>query len=95
MRYGTLPVVARTGGLADTVIDANEAALQVGCATGIQFSPVTPEGLDQAIARTCDLFAQPKTWAAMQRQAMKHSVGWDQSARTYLDLFAQLVEGAE
>lgn len=95
LRYGTLPVVARTGGLADTVIDANDAALQAGCATGVQFSPITAAGLDQAIARTCELFAQPKAWAAMQRRAMRHPVGWDQSARAYLDLFTDLIEGAQ
>ncbi len=60
LRYGTLPVVARTGGLADTVIDANEAAIAAGCATGVQFAPVTAAALDQAIGRACDLFGQPK-----------------------------------
>lgn len=95
LRYGTLPVVARTGGLADTVIDANHAALQADCATGVQFSPITAAGLDQAIARTCELFAQPKVWAAMQRRAMRHPVGWDQSAQAYLDLFTGLIEEAK
>ncbi|WP_424988261.1 glycogen synthase GlgA [Microbulbifer sp. S227A] len=95
LRYGTLPVVARTGGLADTVIDANDAALQAGCATGIQFSPISAPGLDQAIARACELFAEPRVWAAMQRRAMRHPVGWDQSARAYLDLFTALLEGRQ
>lgn len=94
LRYGTLPVVARTGGLADTVIDANTAGLQAGCATGVQFSPITAGGLDQAISRTCDLFAQPAVWAAMQRRAMRHPVGWEPSARAYLDLFTHLIESA-
>lgn len=87
LRYGTIPVVARTGGLADTVIDANDAALVAGCATGLQFAPVTAAALDQAIDRTCALFSQPKVWAAMQRRAMRHPVGWDQSASAYLDLY--------
>lgn len=90
LRYGTIPVVARTGGLADTVIDANDAALVAGCATGIQFSPITAAALDQAIARACTLYQQPKVWAAMQRRAMRHPVGWDQSAETYLDLYTAL-----
>ena len=90
LRYGTIPVVARTGGLADTVIDANEAALAAKCATGLQFAPVTAAALDQVIERTCDLFAQPKVWAAMQRRGMRQSVGWDQSAQAYLDLYRSL-----
>lgn len=91
LRYGTIPVVARTGGLADTVIDANLAALDSGVATGVQFSPVTAIGLEQAVARTIDLYQQPKVWAAMQRRAMGQSVGWDASAAAYLALFQSLV----
>lgn len=90
LRYGTLPVVARTGGLADTVIDANDAALVTGSATGVQFAPVTTAALVQAIHRTCDLFAQPKTWATMQRSAMRHPVGWETSAAAYLSLYQEL-----
>ena len=52
LRYGALPVVARVGGLADTVIDANEAALAAGTGTGVQFAPVTREMLEAAILRT-------------------------------------------
>ncbi|MGB5558898.1 MAG: glycogen synthase GlgA [Paracoccaceae bacterium] len=94
LRYGTLPVVARTGGLADTVIDANEAAVVVGCATGVQFAPTTAASLDQAIGRTCDLFRQPEIWATMVRNAMRHPVGWETSARSYLDLYESLVSGS-
>jgi len=91
LRYGTIPVVSRTGGLADTVIDANEAALAVGCATGVQFSPVTRTALEQAIHRTCDLFADKKIWSAIMRRAMKHPVGWEQSAASYAALYSDLV----
>lgn len=91
LRYGTIPVVARTGGLADTVIDANLAALDAEVATGVQFSPVTAIGLEQAVARTIDLYHQPKVWAGMQRRAMRQSVGWDASAAAYLTLFKSLV----
>ncbi len=87
LRYGTIPVVARTGGLADTIIDANAAALEAECATGIQFAPVTAAALDSAIDRTCDLFKQPDVWDKIVRRAMSHPVGWDRSASAYLDLY--------
>lgn len=92
LRYGTLPVVARTGGLADTVIHANQAALAAGCATGIQFAPVTAGALEQAIIQTCALYRQPKIWAAMVRRAMRQPFGWDGSAEAYLDLFSELAK---
>ena len=91
LRYGTVPVVARTGGLADTVIDANSAALATKCATGIQFSPATQENLDKAINRTCDLFANSKQWKTMMRRGMTQEVGWDQSAKLYEQLFTTVM----
>ena len=92
LRYGTLPLVARTGGLADTVIDANEAAVLAGVATGFQFSPVAAGPLGDAIERACDLFADKKRWTVMMRRAMKHPVGWETSAAAYAGLYARLLE---
>lgn len=92
LRYGTLPVVARTGGLADTVIDANEAALATDCATGFQFAPINATMLGQAIARTCDTYRQPKIWAGMMRRAMRQPVGWDKSAAAYIAVYAALID---
>ncbi|TFL16943.1 glycogen synthase GlgA [Jannaschia formosa] len=91
LRYGTVPVVARTGGLADTVIDANPAALDAGVATGVQFTPVDALGLQDAIDRTCELFDRPRDWAAIQRRGMKQPVGWHASAEAYLSLFQSLI----
>jgi len=90
LRYGTLPVVARTGGLADTVIDANDAALIARCATGVQFAPVTGPALIAAIERTCDLYADKGVWQGMMHGAMAHPVGWDRSARDYLSLYRSI-----
>ena len=93
LRYGTLPVVARTGGLADTVIDANEAALAAGVGTGFQFSPITEAAFADAIDRACDCFANRETWTAMVRRAMKHPVGWETSAKTYAAIYEELAAG--
>jgi starch synthase len=90
LRYGTLPVVARTGGLADTVIDANEAALQAGVATGFQFSPVAAGPLADAIDRACDAFADRAAWRGMMRRAMRQPVGWQTSATAYAKIYGEL-----
>jgi starch synthase len=91
LRYGCVPVVARTGGLADTVIDANGAAVAAKVATGVQFSPVTAIGLTQALRRTFRLYEDQKTWIAMQKAGMKADVSWDVSARQYAALYQNLL----
>lgn len=90
LRYGTLPVVARTGGLADTVIDANLAALAVGAATGFVFHDVTAPAISAALDRVCDVYTDRDQWHAMMRAAMRHPVGWETSARAYAALYADL-----
>ena len=94
LRYGTLPVAARTGGLADTVIDANEAALRAGMATGFLFSPVSAAPLADAIDRACDAFADEELWSALVRRAMRHPVGWEASAPAYARTYSELIEAA-
>lgn len=91
LRYGCVPVVARTGGLADTVIDANAAAVSAGVATGVQFSPVDGEALRLAVRRAIALYDDRKAWAVMQKQGMKSDVSWTRSAARYADLYRSLV----
>ncbi len=91
LRYGTLPVVARVGGLADTVIDANEAALRDGVATGFQFSPVDADQLVVALERACDLFADTPAWQRVVKRAMTRNLGWSAAAGAYLDLYQRLL----
>lgn len=95
MRYGALPVVARTGGLADTVIDANAAALSAGVATGFQFEPGSRDALSNAIAKVFAVYGEPPLWRRMQRNAMRHPVGWDGPAERYVDLYARLMAAKE
>ena len=94
LRYGTIPLVALTGGLADTVINASPAALAAGAATGIQFTPVTADVLRGALTRLCALYADRRTWRAMQRNAMRQPVGWGPSARAYAALYRELAPAA-
>lgn len=95
LQYGTIPVVALTGGLADTVIPATPATMAKEVATGVQFHPVTAEALTNALTQLCDLFEQHKLWSKMQRNAMAHPVGWAPSAAAYAALYADLTKAAE
>ncbi len=90
MRYGTVPVVGRVGGLNDTIIDANPVALAKDCATGVQFFPIDPHMLASAINRTFALYAAPKTWKTMAQNCMSQDVSWSRSAQRYADLYARL-----
>ncbi|MDD3444593.1 MAG: glycogen synthase GlgA [Zavarzinia sp.] len=90
LAYGCVPVVARTGGLADTVIDANVAALAADVATGVQFDGVGYHPLRIAINRTLALHRQPELWRRIQRNSMKCDFTWARSGRAYADLYAKL-----
>jgi starch synthase len=91
LAYGCVPVVARTGGLADTVIDANVAALDAGVATGVQFDGVTPQALRSAIARTVALHRDRTRWRQIQRRGMAADFSWDNSGARYAALYRQLL----
>lgn len=95
LRYGCIPVVARTGGLADTVIDANHAALQAGAATGIQFTPIDADALRRALRSALALWRSPRDWASVQRQGMKADVSWDRSAARYAEIYRALAPDAQ
>jgi len=94
LAYGCVPVVARTGGLADTVIDANEAALAAGVATGIVHDGVTSDALRHAIRRAIDLHARPDAWRTLQRNGMATDFSWRESGRRYASLYHDLMEPA-
>ena len=91
LAYGCVPVVARTGGLADTVIDANVAALDAGTATGVQFNEASYAALADAIDRTLRLWRNPAAWRQLQRNGMKADFSWARSGRAYAELYRELV----
>jgi starch synthase len=90
LRYGALPLVRRTGGLADTVVDANAATLADGSATGFTFDAETPETLLGAIQRATALFRDQATWRRTVRQAMTRDFSWAAAAREYAALYREL-----
>lgn len=87
LHYGALPVVSRSGGLADTVIDANAAAIMAGVGTGIVFGPAEAPALAAGLHRTAQLWADQPAWRAVQRNGMVAEVGWERSARLYAALY--------
>ena len=87
LRYGSLPLVSRVGGLADTVIDANDAALREGVATGFVFSPVDATAFEHALERVFAAWAEPGRWAQLRKRAMTSPVGWASSAPAYRDVY--------
>lgn len=92
LRYGALPLVRRTGGLADTVVDTNAQSLMDSTATGFVFKEPTSWLLGETIGRACRLYSQdPKAWARIQRHAMAQDFGWEAAAREYLDLYQHLL----
>ncbi len=91
LAYGCVPIVARTGGLADTVIDANEAALAAGVATGLQFDLSKPDAMVQVLARAMELYARRGDWKRMQQQGMKADFSWGASGLKYAELYHALV----
>jgi starch synthase len=96
-RYGTLPIVCRTGGLADSVVDTTVQSLANGSATGFSFTPATAEGLIETVRRAVDLYRDPTSWARVQRSAMAMDVSWDTSAGKYQQVYerACLAAGRE
>ncbi len=91
LAYGCVPIVSRTGGLGDTVINANVAALGADAATGIMLSAIDQDGVSGAITRAIGLFEDRKGWKAMQINGMKANFSWAASGQAYADLYRQLV----
>ncbi|MGE5268178.1 MAG: glycogen synthase GlgA [Thiohalocapsa sp.] len=91
LRYGALPLVRRTGGLADTVVDANAVTLADGSATGFAFGDPTPEALLAAFERAIELYGDRQSWLRVMRRAMTQDFSWDAAAREYLALYRGLV----
>ncbi len=92
LAYGCVPLVSRTGGLADTVIDANPAALATGVATGIQINSVDKYALTQGISRAIELYQQPDVWRKIQRCGMKSDFSWRRSGALYAALYKRLAQ---
>lgn len=92
LRYGTPPVVRRTGGLADSVCDTNKTSLDDGSATGFVFDTADGSSLLKCIQRAIDCFNDKPNWEKVQRNGMARDLGWDHSASAYRTIYRSLLE---
>ena len=91
LRYGSLPVVRRVGGLADTVVDATPQALHDDRATGFAFDAATPGALEGALAQAVLAYREPATWRQMMFRAMAQNFSWAEAANKYLGLYREVL----
>jgi starch synthase len=87
LRYGTLPLVRRVGGLADTVVDANETTIREGRATGFSFDAATPAALEATILRAVHALKRPEVWRQLMCTAMAQDFSWGGAAARYMSLY--------
>ena len=89
--YGTVPIVRAVGGLADTVVDANDENIESGRATGIVFNETEVDALIQAVERALSLYENSSTWKKLVTTGMRQSFSWETSAKQYLTLYENLL----
>lgn len=87
LRYGTLPVVRHTGGLADTVVDSTPQTLKENTATGFVFNEANAGALLETVKRALLIYERPSLWQKIQRAGMRKDFSWKQSAKQYLELY--------
>jgi starch synthase len=91
MKYGTVPVVRATGGLADTVVDCTPDTLAADRATGFNFLARTPEALHETVRRALAMYhSSPEEWLRLMRNGMRQDWSWDRSAAEYERLYERL-----
>jgi len=87
LRYGAVPIVRKTGGLADTVVDASPANIMKGTATGIVFRPPSAEALVRGVFRALRLYAEPEVLKKVRHAGMSADFSWERASRAYVDLY--------
>jgi len=92
LRYGTVPIVRRTGGLADTVVPYSQQAVREGRATGFLFVEATPQALLTTVLQALRVFADRSEWERIMRAGMRTDVSWSRSARAYVDAYRNVVK---
>ncbi|MGH6680548.1 MAG: glycosyltransferase, partial [Bradyrhizobium sp.] len=91
LRYGAVPIVSRVGGLEDSIVDAEPAAIADGSATGFKFAPVTTDHLAGALRRALTAFRDTSGWRRIQQCGMASDVSWRAPASRYAELYREIV----
>jgi starch synthase len=91
LAYGTVPIVRRTGGLADTVVDFDPKAVAKGESTGFVFSRSDPADLLGAVARALRTYSNPENWRRLVQNGMAQDWSWSRSAQEYLELYLEML----
>ncbi len=94
LRYGTPPVVRRTGGLADSVVDASPENLRRGTANGFVFEEYNADALVDAVGRAVAAYRDPSAWRRLQQVGMDADFSWDRAAEKYVELYKTTIERA-
>jgi starch synthase len=90
LRYGTVPIVSRVGGLRETVVDTMPHSLADGTATGFVFDEQTVGGLVGAVDRALEAYRTQRAWRTVQCSGMKVDFSWARSAGKYEQIYAAL-----
>jgi starch synthase len=90
LRYGTVPVVRATGGLADTIVDATRETLADGTATGFNFREYEVLALTETLRRAIDAYRQPSIWSQLIATGMRQDWSWRRSAQQYVELYQRI-----
>jgi starch synthase len=89
LKYGTVPIVRKTGGLSDTIIEFNP---EEGTGTGFVFDEYEAMTLLKAIQRAVSLYKDTKLWKKLMRNGMKQDFSWSTSAKQYLKIYEKILK---
>jgi len=95
LRYGTIPIVRRVGGLADSIVDYTEQTARDCTGTGFVFQRYTVHAMLEAIRRAVKVYRTPEEWRQLQHNAMRQDFSWSVAAKHYVQLFQDMLEPAE
>ena len=87
LRYGTVPIVRRTGGLADTVVSYTPMAMKEGRATGFMFGEASADALLNTVLLALQVYKNRAEWRGLMQTGMQTDVSWARSAQAYEEVY--------